>query len=261
MAITDTLWKIQKEDQAYWTEKFYKYQKEAQYMWKQNNYCWNTTPTVTDWDILDDGTGTISYTQIPKPTGTTLTRNIVNSWTVSNTLYSTNPATADDDIFEEALWSEHLQGHKKVVGKHYVGEIHLVDGTIIKCDKGNAEIIYSDGKRVYRPCAIRDFNRFLNASDMLELFLKEVAPLARSKHEFLNLPVELFIKWLVIKAAEQDGEAAPPGVTLPVPLLPAPTRHIHRCRSCQRFIPRKRYDAGVFFCKPEHMTRYLEKVA
>lgn len=236
----------------------------------RSKYPVDTTDSLMDQDTYLKyyaANGTQSYTPLltnPSWTqtnsSTISTKNIVRGWTVT----SSNVDSYDDDWRDVAIWVEKENGTRRIVGKEFVGQIELLDGTIIKCDKGNAEIIYSDGdsvKRVYRPCKIHDFNKFLNASDMLEQFLQEVAPLARSKHEFLNLPIELFIKWLVIKAAEQDGEAAPQEVSLPVPLLPAPRRHIHRCRSCQRFIPRKRYDAGVFFCKPEHMTRYLEKVA
>lgn len=204
------------------------------------------------YNATNSGTATATITWAS--TSTISTSNFTSNLTPRVWVSAPTAPTLGDLLVERDF------GRLKQVGQDYEGEIQLPDKTVIKCQKGDVEIIYSDGKRIYRPCNIRDFNRFLNASDMLELFLKEVAPLARTKKEFMALPVELFIKWLVIKAAEQDGEQPPTEVSLPVPLLPAPVRHIHRCRSCQRFIPRKRYEAGVFFCRPEHMTRYLEKV-
>lgn len=60
-----------------------------------------------------------------------------------------------------------------------------------------------------RPGAGPDFNRYLNASDMIEEFIKYVGGLGLGKREFLSLPVELFIAFLVVRAAESDGEVPP----------------------------------------------------
>lgn len=60
-------------------------------------------------------------------------------------------------------------------------------------------------------------NRFLAASDLLEDFIAYVGPHGVSKAEFRDLPIELFIQWLVLEAAKQDGED--------IAELPDPAQH------------------------------------
>lgn len=75
------------------------------------------------------------------------------------------------------------------------------------------------------------FNRYVNASDLLEEFIRFLGDEGVRQGEVMSLPVELFIKWLIIKACEHDGEE--PNVTL---VLPAPKQQ-PRCLGCQRFLP------------------------
>lgn len=75
----------------------------------------------------------------------------------------------------------------------------------------------------------REFNRFINASDLLEEFIRWLGSQGVKQGEVMNLPLELFVKWLVIRACEQDGEE--PGVSLELP-------GAHRCLGCQRFMRR-----------------------
>ncbi len=74
------------------------------------------------------------------------------------------------------------------------------------------------------------FNKFINASDMLEEFIMFLGTENVKSHQVMDLPVELFIKWLVIRACEADGEE--PNVTLE---LPAP-EDVPRCTVCKRFM-------------------------
>lgn len=81
-----------------------------------------------------------------------------------------------------------------------------------------------------RNAAPLEFNKYINASDMLEEFIKWVGKEGVRRHEVMGLPLELFIKWLIIQACEQDGEE--PNVQL---ALPAP-RHQPRCLGCGRWM-------------------------
>ena len=73
------------------------------------------------------------------------------------------------------------------------------------------------------------FNRYLNGSDLLEEFIKFLGEEKVRQGEALQLPIELFIKWLVVRACEQDGEEAP--ITVEIPHHKQP-----RCIQCKRFM-------------------------
>lgn len=78
----------------------------------------------------------------------------------------------------------------------------------------------------------RGFNRYVNASDLLEEFILFLGEQGVQKREFMDLPISLFVKWLIIRAMEEDGEE--PDVVLQ---LPAPTGQ-PRCYGCGRFMQR-----------------------
>lgn len=85
------------------------------------------------------------------------------------------------------------------------------------------------------------FNRFVNASDLLEEFIRYVGALGVKQGDVLQLPIDLFIKWLIIEAAKKDGDAPPEGVVVQLPNI--------RCLKCGRFI---RKDSPIPFCSEEH---------
>lgn len=64
------------------------------------------------------------------------------------------------------------------------------------------------------PRAALEFNRYLNASDLLEEFIRYCGTERVTKQELMKLPMELFIKWLIVSAAEADQEPAPPDIKL-----------------------------------------------
>lgn len=82
----------------------------------------------------------------------------------------------------------------------------------------------------------REWNEYLGASDVLERFVAW-AQGHISEGEALQLPVELFVKWLILEAAS-DGEEADP-VRIPKP----------RCVACGRFVPRSN---PLPACSPGH---------
>jgi hypothetical protein len=143
--------------------------------------------------------------------------------------------------------------------------IHLPDGTTIYVDaKGNHRIEDKDARVVYKGNRLREFNRFINASDILEDFIRFAGGLGVRRGELLKIPVEVFIQYLIVRATEQDGEESPDGLTMeaiqkhPALLPPAPTKFLPpRCRNCGRFIRRA---APMPFCGESHLLRFARKV-
>ena len=126
-------------------------------------------------------------------------------------------------------------------------KIELPDGTRIEVEKdGSFKIIDDDAKVIYRARRIREFNPYLNASDMLEEFIRYLGSMGVRQRDLKTLPIELFIKWLIIRAAEADEEEPPDDV-----VLQFPTVH-PRCEVCQRFIRRDAFDQGLKACSRQH---------
>lgn len=108
----------------------------------------------------------------------------------------------------------------------YVGTL-LPDPAVIQ---KNWDALCKDQPLPRQP-APRTFNKYINASDMLEDFIKYLGEHGVKQSEFMGLPIELFIKWLIIKACEADNEE--PNVTLE---LPSPRKQ-PRCLGCQKYMP------------------------
>lgn len=119
-------------------------------------------------------------------------------------------------------------------------------------DAGNWKVV-KDGGIQYRASNVRNFNKFLNASDLLEAFIQDCGALGVRQGEFLKIPIEAFINWLIFKAAEADGEPSP------VPMLPAAKPVIDRCLYCKRFLPLRLIAASVNFCNGLHLTRFAQR--
>ena len=79
----------------------------------------------------------------------------------------------------------------------------------------------------------QEFNPFINASDMMEKFIAFLGEHKVKQQEVMGMPIELFIKWLIIQACEADKEEPPADVQL---ALPAPKQQ-PRCLGCQRYLP------------------------
>lgn len=136
--------------------------------------------------------------------------------------------------------------------------VNLPDGSkLLIDDAGNYRIEDNDAKVTYRANRVREFSPHLNASDMLAQFVKYVGSLGVQQAEVLGLPIELFINWLIIEAAERDHDAVPPDVVpvfehREVQLILRP-----KCLSCGRFIPRLHRQHRFPFCGVEHAARYV----
>lgn len=133
------------------------------------------------------------------------------------------------------------------VSDHNASRVRLPDGAVINIKPdGSYEINDSKATVVYRANRVREFNRYLNASDLLEAFIRFCGKEARvRRHEMLNLPIKLFIAWLVLEAAKADKEPEPDDIKLIPDLrkVAAP-----QCRSCGQFVSLDRHRAGLVFC-------------
>lgn len=147
----------------------------------------------------------------------------------------------------------------------------LPDGAVLDIDNlGNYQLSNQNNKVIYRANRVREFNPYISASDLLEAFIGEVGRYdGVVQDEILKLPIEAFINWLILKAAERDGDstAGLPTVeqVLPAPkprlALPNPHRALPRCAACGRFIRKAWAAAHIAFCSPEHMQLKLARIA
>ncbi len=104
-----------------------------------------------------------------------------------------------------------------------------------------------------------NFNEYVNASDLLKDFIKFLGEIGVNQKQFLDLPIELFINWLVIMAAKADGEAPPDDVRVKDhPRLPAPY-YGTKCRACGRFVGEAKAKEGLPFCGPDHVLIFMDR--
>ena len=100
-----------------------------------------------------------------------------------------------------------------------------------------------------------EFNKYINGSDLLEEFIAFLDTQKVKQHEVMGLPVELFIKWLIIRACEQDGEE--PNVTLTLPTR----QHAVHCLGCGKFMtPKLRPQLHNERCAGYYFRRQKEQV-
>ena len=134
--------------------------------------------------------------------------------------------------------------------------INMPDGSVIRVDeKGNYVIEDKDAKVTYRAHRMREFNRYLNASDMLEQFIKDLGLVGVKQDEVLKVPIQLFINWLIVKSAEQDGEEVPD-----VPRIEDQVKKPVQCKHCGRFVSPEKAKKGLQFCNAEHYELYEQKL-
>lgn len=152
-------------------------------------------------------------------------------------------------------------------------DIELPDGARLQVSAdGSYRIEDKDAKITYRANRVREFNRFLNASDLLVKFIGYLNSLHLNQKEALALPIDLFIAWLIIEAAKADDEEPQQEeiakldtlmrqhvrIDPPVPALALPAP-MPRCL-CGRFMARQRKSIGLLFCSGAHMDRYEKKL-
>lgn len=139
------------------------------------------------------------------------------------------------------------------------GTIILPDGSMLVFDEdGNYEVIAAGAKVIYKANYIREFNKFINASDLLEQFIRDLGAVGCTQDKVLQVPLEIFVNWLIIKAAEQDNDDfAMQGV----PRLEDKRDSLVRshCKSCGRYLSKEYQKAEVNFCNDACFNRYMTK--
>jgi len=139
-------------------------------------------------------------------------------------------------------------------------ELELPDGAKLIIDgAGNYRVDDQDAQVVYQANRIREFSPHLNASDMVARFVEYVGSLGVRKADVLGLPLHLFIAWLVIEAADRDGDDVPEGIVAvdKDPYVIGSVRP--RCLGCGRFIKKLHQRNRFPFCSPEHGARYMRQ--
>jgi len=147
-----------------------------------------------------------------------------------------------------------------------VRRVVMPDGTVLHVDElGNYRLEDKNAKVTYRASRMRNFNPYVNAGDLLGRFIdyvRETVPGIR-RSDIPNLPLQLFVHWLILEAASQDGDPVPDDV-VPVPesrLLVARVRPQCRLPICRRFIPRITVDTGFNYCNPVHAAAHGKLLA
>jgi hypothetical protein len=129
----------------------------------------------------------------------------------------------------------------------------------VKIDGQTGGITIDDADRkVFYEAAPRGFNKYLNASDTLEDFIRYLGRMDVRQRHVMAMPLGLYINWLIIEAAEKDGDTADdlkPKLTEGVASLKAQPR----CLFCKRFIAQARHEKGINFCCSTHMDRYMAR--
>jgi len=186
-----------------------------------------------------------------------------NSINYTTTVTPTSAVCYVDDsgqILSDDTSVQWVDPSKILVGKE-AREVALPDGTKILLDEhGNFSVVDKDAKVTYRANRSRAFNPFVNAGDLLADFikyLKQKVPRIGSK-DVAELPLNLFVQWLVMEAAERDGDPVPPDV-VPVPkdrLLISRLAPQCRLPTCRRFISKASAEVGFFYCNPNHAAEH-----
>lgn len=136
----------------------------------------------------------------------------------------------------------------------------LPDGAALQIDAdGNYRIEDKNAKVTYQANRIREFSPHINASDMAAKFVEYARTLGVRSDQCLGLPMELFINWLIIEAAEKYHDEVPPDVVRPQEHRSLKALIKPQCLSCGRFIPRLHQQHNFPFCGPEHGMAFVRR--
>lgn len=158
-----------------------------------------------------------------------------------------------------------VTGHTAAIHYGYAlpekeGNYLMPDGSTLKVDNyGNYQVLDQDAKVTYKANRIREFNPYLNASDLLEKFIGYVGGLGLDvrQNEILRLPIEAFINWLILQAATKDGDSLE-GLPSVERALPAPVPKRPRCLGCGRYMSKMwAATTRMAFCSQEHWSKHV----
>lgn len=189
---------------------------------------------------------------------------IYNSWTGNTSTSGTITCTAGNTASNWITWdSTDLQAISQALKATPDSKIEMPDGSVIQIDdKGNFTVEDKDAKVIYQASRIREFNPYVNAGDLLGSFIdfvRQSVPGVR-RADIPELPVQLFVNWLILEAAQRDGDPVPSDV-VPLPdnrLLVARIRPRCLLPVCRRFIARSVAMAGFNYCNPPHAERHMK---
>lgn len=141
-------------------------------------------------------------------------------------------------------------------------KIDFKDGSKLFVDEqGNYRIDDKNAKVTYRANRNREFNQYVNASDLLEEFIRFLGKnYGIRQGQIMDVPIQVFIEWLIVQAAIKDGDEYGDDQKLLEMGAKQEKRWYRRCKCCGRFIHKKFYDAGIFFCDESCMGRYKERI-
>jgi hypothetical protein len=118
--------------------------------------------------------------------------------TYTNTTASTNTPITH-------TFGSHFSLEDYTIPMGEAAKITLPNGAVLTVEKDGSYEVVDSGKIIYKGCKIREFNRFINASDLLEEFITYMGKKFDVKQgEILQIPMELFVTWLIMKACEED---------------------------------------------------------
>lgn len=220
-------------------------------------YQWIERPMVT---ASSNTTSSFPYYDQGTTSGTGFTTN----WDTTTNTYSVPSPTIDvrveDDVFAkvkrfraEVSVSEAMlraSASTKKLGDAFAALGPAIQANLENCIgrtlRGESPIARPEEITYKAPP--REFNAFLNASDQLEAFIKYVGTLGVRQSEVLGLPLDLFVKWLILEAAKKDNEPEPEGVVI---VIEQP-----RCLGCQRWMPKCAESRRVPFCEARCLALY-----
>jgi hypothetical protein len=135
--------------------------------------------------------------------------------------------------------------------------IKLPDGTLIDVEaNGSFKIHDNDAKIIYKANRIREFNKYLNCSDLIADFVQFCGQQGVNQQEMLDMPVSLLIAWLVIEAAKADDMPEPTDIKL-LPYIK--TINTARCRNCGRFLTNNFKQRKIDMCGGDCLNKFICK--
>ncbi len=208
-------------------------------------------------------TSTIPWqTMSSTSTSSTLTNlQLYNNGGPSGTCYTT---TAGGTGGSTGQWSYiNLVGVPISIADYVIEKIKLGDELTLKLPddaklivdrNGSYRIEDKNAQVTYKANRIREFNTFLNASDRVEDFIRYCAGFDITQREMVDLPLRLFIMWLITEAATAD-EVVPEIEDIKRLNLGIKKTLHPRCK-CGRFVSRKKAAQGFLFCNGAHYDKY-----
>ncbi len=191
-------------------------------------------------------------------TGTT------SMWITGGTTSTVTTATGS---YADAYNETYIDYNSLAIAALNAGTVKIAPGTKLECklpdgsaisvkEDGSYEIKDIDAKIVYKANRLREFNTYINVSDRLGEFVKYCGEQNVTQDEMMDLPIKLFIGWIVLQAAKADREPEPD-----IPLL-EDFRKMQEpvCLHCAKEIKLSYRKRKIEFCTPECFETYYEKI-